>query len=444
MRMSDLLRMGLRNLSRRKARTALTVLGVVIGTISIVVMVSIGIGMNVNYQKSVMELGSLNQIRVTKYADVMNENGEYVDSVQQDLNDTLVEQLRALPHVKVVTPLKSASISMYAGKYQASSTLYGVDFDSLGALELPEPSYGTIPTGENPGTLILGGYIPNTFYNPSSFRYEPVVFDPEKMHLVYSVSDWEFEMEQGYKEKKTKAQDVVILQQTSGYQDTDYSIYMDMTSFMRAYQQMTKGMKKTDQKKAMAKLEKYDSIVLTADSVNHVEEVQDAIKEMGFQTSSLSSMMEPMQQTANMLQLVLGGIGAVAMLVSAISIANTMVMSIYERTKEIGVMKVLGCVVGDIRKLFLFEAGLIGLIGGVIGLAVSYLVSYLINRFGGPLFSAIMGTVGIGVESMKYSVIPIWLGLAAVAFAVLVGLVSGYYPANRATKISAIEAMRQE
>mgnify|MGYP002508443093 CR=1 FL=1 len=115
-------------------------------------------------------------------------------------------------------------------------------------------------------------------------------------------------------------------------------------------------------------------------------------------------------ETANMLQMVLGAIGAVAMLVSAINIANTMIMSIYERTKEIGIMKVLGCLIKDIKKLFLFEAGMIGLIGGVIGIALSYLASYFINKYGSTLLSSLMS---IGYSSGgKVSMIPWWLPLA--------------------------------
>ena len=132
------------------------------------------------------------------------------------------------------------------------------------------------------------------------------------------------------------------------------------------------------------------------------------------------------------------------MLVSAISIANTMIMSIYERTKEIGIMKVLGCVVTDIKKLFLLEAGTIGAIGGVLGIGLSYLLSYLLNHYGGPTIGASMGLPLEEDGSMTLSVIPIWLSLLALGFAFLVGVISGYFPARRATKISAIEAMKSE
>ena len=146
-----------------------------------------------------------------------------------------------------------------------------------------------------------------------------------------------------------------------------------------------------------------------------------------------------MQETSNMLQLILGGIGAVSLLVSAIGIANTMVMSIYERTKEIGVMKVLGCLVTDIRKLFLFEASIIGFLGGGFGLAFSYGISYVLNKYAPQIGES------LGIYSgYDISVIPVWLAVAALIFSVVIGVISGLYPAIKATRIKAIEAMRTE
>jgi len=136
-----------------------------------------------------------------------------------------------------------------------------------------------------------------------------------------------------------------------------------------------------------------------------------------------------------MIQAVLGGIGAVSMFVAAISIANTMMMSIYERTKEIGVLKVLGCSLGSIRNMFLIEAGFIGFIGGLVGLALSYGVSYLVNTF---LGGALVGGAG------NISRIPPWLSGMAVVFAIIIGMLAGLFPAIRAMKLSPLAAIRNE
>ena len=137
------------------------------------------------------------------------------------------------------------------------------------------------------------------------------------------------------------------------------------------------------------------------------------------------------------MQAILGGIGAVSLLVAAIGIANTMVMSIYERTKEIGIIKVLGADIADIRRLFLLEAGLLGLGGGIIGLLVSYGSSWLLNQIAGSF----MMNMGGG---SKISIIDPQLALGALIFATLIGLVSGYAPALRAMRLSALEAIRND
>lgn len=134
------------------------------------------------------------------------------------------------------------------------------------------------------------------------------------------------------------------------------------------------------------------------------------------------------------IQAVLGGIGAVSLFVAAIGITNTMMMSIYERTKEIGVMKVLGCDLRNIRSLFLMEAGFIGFIGGVIGLILSFSISAVINKIAQSAQEYMQGI----------SYIPLWLVFLSLLFAVLVGMVAGFFPARRAMKLSPLAAIRNE
>ena len=153
-------------------------------------------------------------------------------------------------------------------------------------------------------------------------------------------------------------------------------------------------------------------------------------------------MLDEVQKTMGMIQGILGGIGAISLLVAAIGIANTMIMSVYERTREIGVMKVIGASFKDIRSMFLIEAGMIGFAGGVFGVALSYLISLMMNTVLQPVLAGIMSDFIGGGSTI--SVIPFWVALGALGFATLIGLLSGYAPAKRAMKLSALEGLKNE
>jgi len=443
MRISDLIKMGLKNLRRRKARTALTIVGVVIGTISIVIMISIGIGMNNNFKSQVMELGSLTTITVQRYATIYDDEGNYVNSKEQMMDDSLVKQIQALDHVKAVSPVLSANVQLKSGKYEAFLQLYAMDSSTFSKFDFPALTVGTYPTSEN-HILLFGSDALKHFYNPYGRNYTEKEMDLSKDKVTFQFNPWEYNIDEKKKPFSLKIADYAIMEQSNNW-EYDSNIYMDINYFKTLYNKYIKTLKAEDKKKAMKAVETYQQIKITVDNIKNVTKVQDKIKEMGYQTDSLAMYLKPMEETSNMLQMVLGGIGAIAMLVSAINIANTMIMSIYERTKEIGVMKVLGCDIRDIKKLFLFEAGMMGLIGGVIGIIISYIGSWAINKFGQPLFSTLLSSSYMyNMENAKFSVIPIWLPFLAAGFAMLVGVLSGYYPANRATKISAIEAMKTD
>jgi ABC-type antimicrobial peptide transport system permease subunit len=173
--------------------------------------------------------------------------------------------------------------------------------------------------------------------------------------------------------------------------------------------------------------------------MNNVTTVQKAISDQGYTAYSNMEWLEQAKQSMNIIQMVLGGIGAVSLLVAAIGIMNTMMMSIYERTKEIGVMKGLGCDMKDMRNMFLTESAMIGFSGGSFGVLISYLISFVINRLAaGSSSNLTMGLNG------NISSIPPWLSGIAIVFAIFVGTLSGYFPSVRAMKLSPLQAIRNE
>jgi ABC-type antimicrobial peptide transport system permease subunit len=176
--------------------------------------------------------------------------------------------------------------------------------------------------------------------------------------------------------------------------------------------------------------------MVQADDIDNVEDLAATIQEMGYRVSTNAEYLKSAQQEFAMIEAVLGGIGAVSLFVAAIGIANTMMMSIYERTKEIGVIKVLGCSLRNIKQMFLLEAAFIGFIGGLAGNLLSFLLSFGIN-----VVTAHGGAMGMDSD---ISYIPVWLVAGSMAFAVLVGMVAGYFPALRAMRLSPLAAIRNE
>ncbi|WP_305768686.1 ABC transporter permease [Candidatus Epulonipiscium viviparus] len=153
--------------------------------------------------------------------------------------------------------------------------------------------------------------------------------------------------------------------------------------------------------------EAYDNADVKVSDEDLVVEVQEKITEMGYTAYSNMSYVEDMQQISGGIQALLGGIGAVSLFVAAIGITNTMMMATYERTREIGIMKVIGAKITDIQSMFLIEALMIGAIGGGVGIVFSYAISAIINIVGVSFAAGMMG-------GGKLSIIPVWLAVAFV------------------------------
>lgn len=441
MRIRDLFSMGLRNLFRRKTRTILTVLGVVIGSFFIIIMVSIGKGMDNNFTTQVMQQGGLTTIMVNTMGDIFDKEGKWVSSQEQKLDDNLVEQIKTIKHVRAVSPVIQMDATLFSGKYQGYAYITAMGKESFDDFDFPALAFGEYPTDEDDSTIIFGSQSPYEFYDPNSRSYAPKTIDVQKDKLVLKFQ--RFPINPKKKEFSLPLKNIAKMETTNG--EFDYNTYMDIEYFKEIYLKYCNTLALTDRKEALKLLASYQQIRLNVDNIDNVIKVQDEIKALGFQSYSQMQYLQPLRNASKTLQMVLGGLGCVAMFVAAISIANTMVMSIYERTKEIGVMKVLGCVIKDIRTLFLFEAGIIGLFGGVIGIILGYIASWLINKFGQPIFGALMsGNFMNDMTNTKFSIIPFYLPLIALGISVCVGLLSGYFPARRATKISAIEAMKTE
>lgn len=443
MKINDLIRMGLRNLFRRKARTALTVIGMIIGTISIMVMFSIGYGINNIFDEAVMKDGGLSLIYVYQSYAWDESTGAQIKSAE--LNDELIEKIKAIEHVKNVSPVLGKQLHLKNGKYENYVYLQVIDYSTSADFGYPNLKDGTPLSKDIYRTIILCQNDLTRFFYYTGRTQKVKAVDMEKDKVIADFLD--YQVPEG--RKKTFS---FLLNDNYGFLDAkedsqySWSSYMDIDYFKELYTKYANTLKAEDRKKALKSLDVYEQVYVNVDDIRQVTGVVEEINKLGVTSYSAMKDLEPMKKTAEMLKNVFLLIGAVALLVSAINIANTMIMSIYERTKEIGVMKVLGCLTRDIKKLFLFEAGLLGLIGGVIGVGFSYLVSWAVNKYGAPLLSSIVPGNNWYVDSTgaEFSQIKWWLPFVATGVAIGVGIISGFLPARRATKISAIEAMKTE
>ncbi len=509
MRISDLFRFSTDNLRRRKGRTILTIIGVVVGVCAIVVMVSLGIAVSRATEDMLQDWGDLRTITANRY-------GAKVGT--PPLDDAMVQQFKDMPNVIAATPmyqsqqLSGKMVAGSGGKYASEHTwLIGMDaasieamgydliagrylspnvstssdrievmvgantiFDFVDTRKSPtnpkrqkQPNY---PSYEEGGANAAPTNLPKYDENGKLLNPEEFFFDIMNTPLTYRMN---YGTDETTGEAKYKEYEIVVV---GMLYNQDYMVNNGVILPMESVKKLEKDYKRLSGNKnssqggggfaimggmeggsgeATVEVPGYDMVYVKVDDVNNMADVEKAIMDTGYQIFSMSQMREQMQGQVAQTQVMLGSLAAVSLFVAALNIANTMTMAIYERTREIGVMKVLGCRLSNIRTLFLIESGAIGLLGGIIGVAISFMLSATLNYL--PQILAWLGIsssinvaalFGMGdmmsSPDMKISIIQPWLVLLALCFATVVGLVSGIAPAGRAVKISSLEAIRHE
>jgi len=502
MRRTDIAHLCRSNLFRRKSRTLLTVLGVTIGCCAIVIMVSLGIGMRESQRRALAEMGDLTVITVS---------APQAGHGKAKLDDAAVKDFAKISGVEVAAPkldLGNYTLKLYAG----AGNRYVADWTSVAGIDLANlekigyrtlvgkaPATGSVAAagdvtskggtsaagsfsagaassagGAKPIDVMAGQYLAYGFKdtlkpegantvdryggeaNGGSTASAPPApfFDPMGQTLTLEVDDGTNKFKVPLKVVGMTGEDY------SKGVETSEGVIMGISD-LRGIIEKAQG--------ANRKAVPYTSVLVKVSDISKVESVESQIKARGYNTESMESIRKPMEREAQQKQMMLGGLGAISLLVAALGITNTMIMSISERIREIGIMKALGCYVGDIRLLFLSEAGAIGLIGGIAGCVVSFLVSIVLNlaSLGSSLGSSLDSSLGAATASpaltaepfspemlwalivgsdgvSRLSIIPWWLYAFAIVFSVLIGLGSGYYPAGKAVRVSVLEALRTE
>ncbi len=435
MSISDLLATAFLNLWRRKMRAFLTVLGMVIGVASIVVMVSLGIGIRQATIDSFAGTGSLTTIRVNSWSYVDNGRGGG-SSRETELNKKAVSAIKQVDGVQTVMPLVTIYGMLKSGRYATDASILGITPEDAKEFGI-ELSEGELPGagGSTTYEMALGSWTLDNFYDPVSYRQavdsngNPKVTSSSRMQLTFDYRNI-YQSNMNYSQDDDPNQTPlggfykIKVTGVTSQENNDYSYYclMEMSQLEK--------LAKANKDYVNYDGNKYDTVLVKCKTIDDVKFVKTAIEEMGYGTYSLQDAVEMAEQSTKNVQYLLGAIGGVALLVAAIGIMNTMMMSIFERTKEIGIIKVLGCRIDNIAGLFLAESAYIGLFGGALGLGLSFGISAILNQ--------------ILVQSGLRSIIPAYLAFGAVGFSIVVALVAGMYPAIRAMKLSPLAAIRNE
>ncbi|MCL1998304.1 MAG: ABC transporter permease [Turicibacter sp.] len=472
----DIAGMCVRSLFKRKLRSVLTMLGVIIGTVAIIVTISLGLAVEFRFGQMIDGMGDVTVITVQNVMGWITPDGT-MQTEFPELNDEAVRNFEAIPHVDAVLPVIETNMFLRSGVYTSTwQRIVGVrpeTFQALGhGLEA-----GRIMQDGNPFEAVFGSRTELNFQdsttNEWTDRFWPSMMGEDVDVFVDIFNDRiQFSYNQTFIWGTTSPEDAdnapppprvftmepVGLLELSNDWSVDQAIFMDI-EFVRRMSIDSQRQNQQDQLQwlsvdggfghidARANVVRdvgYSNIYVRATNIDTVSDVHEAILAMGYSAWYPAQSLNVIREMVASQQQMLGAIGAVSLFVAAIGIANTMVMSTYERTKEIGVMKVIGASLSDIRKLFLMEAAMIGFIGGVFGLIFSYVASYILNNHAQGMFMGGMIDMMAGGSDEIVSLIPPWLAVAALVFAGLIGLVSGYFPARRATKLSALNAIRTE
>jgi putative ABC transport system permease protein len=325
----------------------------------------------------------------------------------------------------------SAQTAIHYQRLEGGINIIGIATDDLSNLG-QEADQGT--TELSKGSVVIGVMTPNNFYDPNQRPGQEPPPPPELLNeqIQIVVMKWD---QNGVETRKTLSLRVAgILKETGG--EADYSIYLPLDQ-VKAMNDWANGTHINYNKTG------YNQVIVKVKDPNLALDIADQITKMGFQANTPQSFLKGINNTFLILQIVFGGVGAIALLVAAIGIANTMAMSILERTREIGLMKAVGATNRDVLSIFLGEAAGIGFIGGVGGVIVGWLAAQAINVVA-IIYLAGQASQQGGAPPSVAVYTPIWLPIFALIFSTFIGMLSGLYPALRAATMIPVDALKYE
>jgi putative ABC transport system permease protein len=466
MKLPDLTELALRNLRESILRNSLTTVGISVGVASLVAMLSLGIGLQQLASRRLMKSGLFDTVVVTSRREmrgmarederngpapgesrVLDEAARLeigrlpnVSEANPDIRFATELRYEDKPHMTVISALPESAKSNDAfdgmqGSFFSSNTAPEAILQKSFAEELlgktprlgaPEPDVTDL------AKPLLGKELTMVYAQraPSAGPVAPKASESSDSEIAgasYSVIS---------REQRLKIVGVADLDPESMRGPTRAKVFLPLTLAESLHVMQPTDLREIS--RAASDQPVYSSLSVRVKNPAQVQAVEDAIKKMGFTTFSILDASRGLRQFFAVLYAFLGIFGSLALMVASIGIVNTLVMAILERRREIGIMKAIGASDADVKKLFFAEAGAMGILGGVVGVALGWAIGQVIN----------LGTnVYLKRQSLPpehFWAVPWWLVGGAIGFAFVVSLVSGLYPAGRAARLDPVQALRYE
>lgn len=426
--MGWMFRLSFMNMKRRRARTVLTILGVTIGVISVVALLALGLGIKKELLAGYTDESNVKKIIVTCPSNAKEKT--------KFLTERTLAKLAELDKVDYIYPRCEVDVQMKLGNYAAYCTLIGLPAEQLNNIQVVEGS--AFSGSSQKPSLTMGNSMGYIFYNMDV----GISYQEAKGGSMSDLLGENLLVQFGYGEDAfyTKlAVSAVMSGDADDFGEDSMNVFCDMETMKRYLKsnatengilgQPLDGNGNPYQEWI------YSSAVVVADDIDDVDFVVKKLQDMGYQTSNDKEYLENARRTIHVIQVLLGGIGMIALVVAVIGISNTMTTSVYDRVNEIGVLKVIGCDTDELLLMFLFESGVLGFAGGVLGVLCALGIKGIINRAAVAMLGFDAGT--------ELAVIPFWLAGCGVLIATVLGILAGYIPARWASRLNPLTAVRK-
>jgi putative ABC transport system permease protein len=411
MKLSKILKLSLNMLLHSRLRSWLTIVGIFIGVAAVVAIISLGHGLQQNVSSQIQGLGQdIITISSGSMRAMGEGSGELTTNVKP-LTDKDIQALKLVPGVKYTEGIVSGRVTV---TYQSQNVSLSIQGDEPALIKefvtasLEAGRY--IGSGETRVVIIGYGVAHSTFRTALSAG------------SLVTINGKPFRV-------------VGILASSSGFGSSDRSVIMP-----------TKDARDVLSSTSTLNSNEYSSISVKVEDAEHINETSAAIEDAlinshhvtkdreDFSITSAAALQQKFSAVTGGLTLFLGIIAGVSLLVGGIGVANTMFTSVLEKTRDIGVMKAIGARNEDILLIFLFNSGLLGLVGGLFGVAFAFVIAAIVPYIG----------ISLGATGNLTISISMGLSLFAIAFSVALGMAFGAIPAYSASKLNPVEALRYE